>query len=130
MLSSHEPISNPELGQRDARSRRVDLDLLAQVANNDPQIVRVVEMRAAPDVLHDLLPRHDLAGVLRENLQHQIFLRPEDQPLAAERAGTSGQIDFKRTDRNDGIAARHGRARPQRGARPRDSSPIANGLTT
>src|SRR2546430_8920506 len=64
-------ISDAKLGQQNARPGRIDLDLFAQVAHHDAQVVRVVEMRGAPDLPHDLLTRHDLAGVLRQNLDRK-----------------------------------------------------------
>ena len=67
------------------RPTSVRLDLFAQVAHHDAQVVRVVEMRGAPDLPNDLLTRHDLAGVLRQNLQYQIFLRTKDNPFAVDR---------------------------------------------
>ena len=59
--------------------------------------MRVIQVRTAPNLLHDLLTRDHLAGVLRENLQNQILLRTEDKSFAVNRPGTGGQIDFKWT---------------------------------
>src|SRR5262245_62878579 len=81
--------------------------------------MRVLEMRPAPDLLHDLLTRHDLAGVLRPNLQNETFLRTEDKPLAVDRPGAGRQIDFKRAYPDHRIV-RGSDARPQRYACPRD----------
>ena len=81
------PVADPEFGQQNPRPGRVDLDFLAQVADDDAQVMRVVQVRTTPNLLHDLLTRHDLAGVLRENLQDQVFLRAEDKSLAVEGPG-------------------------------------------
>ncbi len=85
----------PRVRSTRSRAGRIDLDLLAQIADDDAQVMRVIEMGVAPNLAHDLLARHDLAGVLRENLQDQIFLRTEDKALAADRPGPGGQIDFQ-----------------------------------
>jgi hypothetical protein len=53
----------------------------AQFADDDVQVMRVIEVRATLNLLHDLLTRHNLAGFPRENLQHQIFLSTEDKYL-------------------------------------------------
>ena len=53
----------------------------AQFADDDAQVMRVIEVRATLNLLHDLLTRHNLAGFPRENLQHQIFLSTEDEYL-------------------------------------------------
>ena len=52
--------------------------------------MRVIQVRIAPNLLHDLLTRDHLAGVLRENLQNQILLRTEDKSFAVNRPGTGG----------------------------------------
>src|SRR3982074_386968 len=80
----------------------------------------VGEEDAPPNRLHDLLSRHDLPGMLREDVQNQIFLRTEREPLAADHPGSRGQIDFKRTDPDYRLAGRRYGAGPQRGARPRN----------
>src|SRR3982074_1757856 len=88
----------------------------------------VVEVGATPNLLHDLLARHDLPGMLREDLQNQIFLRTEHEPLAADHPGSRGQIDFKRTDPDYRLAGRRYRAGPQRGAPPRNQLADTEGL--
>ena len=83
--------------------------------------MRVIQVRTAPNLLHDLLTRDHLAGVLRENLQNQILLRTEDKSFAVNRPGTGGQIDFKWTGSDNWILRRCGDdAGPQRRARPRN----------
>ena len=104
-------IANPELGQQNAWPSRINLDFLAQVADDDAQVMRVVQMRPTPNLLHDLLTRYDPAGVLCENLQDKIFLRAKDKPLAVECPGAGGEVDFKQSDSDDRIAERYDRAR-------------------
>src|SRR5262245_19345421 len=83
--------------------------------------MRVLQVRIAPNLLHDLLTRHDFADVLRENLQNQIFFRTEDKSLAVNHPGTGTQIDFKWTGSDNWILRRRGDdAGPQQGARPRN----------
>src|SRR5215813_7312278 len=83
--------------------------------------MRVIEVRTTPNLLHELLTRDHLAGVLRKNLQHQIFLRTKDKAFAVDRPGAGGQIDFKRADSDDGVVRRGGGdAGSQRRPRPRN----------
>ena len=67
----------------------------AQFADDDAQVMRVIEVRATLNLLHDLLTRHNLAGFPRENLQHQISLSDRGQVFAVNRPGAGGQIDFQ-----------------------------------
>src|SRR5204863_8953666 len=72
-LGRHEPISDTEFGQQDARLGRIDLDLLPQLAHEDAQIMRVVQVRRAPDLLEQELVGDDVSRVLRQELQQPIF---------------------------------------------------------
>src|SRR5262245_52571021 len=47
-FSHRQTITDAELGQQDIRLSRVGLDLAAQLAHEDAQIMRVVEMLVAP----------------------------------------------------------------------------------
>src|SRR5215475_13467291 len=117
----HQPITDSQFGQQNAWPSRIDLNLFAQFADDDAQVMRVIDVRTTPNLLHDLLTRDHFAGVLRENLQHQILLWTEDKVFAINRPGARGQIDFKRADTDDGIVRRGGGdAAPQRRPRPRD----------
>src|SRR5262245_66455788 len=120
-LLLHQPITDSEFGQQNAWPGRIDLNLFAQFADDDAQVMRVIDVRTTPNLLHDLLTRDHLAGVLRENLQHQIFFRTEDKAFAVDRPGAGGQIDFKRADSDDGAVRRcDGNVGPQHSARSRD----------
>jgi len=66
----HQAITDSQFGQQNAWSGRLDLNLFAQFAGDDAQVMRVIEVRATLNLLHDLLTCHNLAGFLRENLQH------------------------------------------------------------
>ena len=74
--NNHSPF-----GQQNAWPGRIDLDLFVQFADDDAQVMRVIEVRATLNLLHDLLTRHNLADFPRENLPHQIFLSTEDKYL-------------------------------------------------
>ena len=53
----------------------IALDLGAQLADEHPQILRVVLVRGAPDGGEDLAVRHHPAGVARERAQQVVFAR-------------------------------------------------------
>src|SRR5262249_11683995 len=56
-------IADAQFSQQDAGTGRINLDLLAQIAYDDAQIVSILEVGAAPDLFHDLLAGHDLPGM-------------------------------------------------------------------
>src|SRR5437016_4005032 len=60
------PIADARLGQHDLRVVGLVLDLLAQLADIDPQILRVLDMRRPPDRGEDLLVRQHPASVAGE----------------------------------------------------------------
>ena len=100
--NNHSPF-----GQQNAWPGRIDLDLFVQFADDDAQVMRVIEVRATLNLLHDLLTRHNLADFPRENLPHQIFLSTEDKYLpsivperVAKLISTAGS--------DDGIVRRRG----------------------
>ena len=54
-LWGEEAVADAELGQEDARLRGVGLNLLPQLAHEDAQIVGVLQVRRAPDLLEQEL---------------------------------------------------------------------------
>src|SRR5438552_12722276 len=69
------PIADARLGQHDLRVIGLVLDLLPQLADIDPQILRVLDMRRAPDRGEDLLVRQHPASVAGEERQQIELLR-------------------------------------------------------
>ena len=108
----YQAITDSQFGQQNAWSGRIDLNLFAQFVDDDPQVMRVIAVRAILNLLHDLLTRHNLAGFPRENLQHQISLSDRGQVFAVNRPGADGQIDFKAAGSDDGIVRRRGGGGP------------------
>jgi hypothetical protein len=78
----HQPITDSQFGQQNAWPGRIDLNRFAQFADDDAQVIRVIEVRTTPTLLHDLTRDH-LAGVVRG--PNQIFLRTEDKSFASPR---------------------------------------------
>src|SRR5262245_1809402 len=73
------PIPNPGLGQDDLRIIRPRLDLLPELADIDPQILRVLGMRWSPDGGKDLAMRHHAPGMPRQKRQQlELFRRQPD----------------------------------------------------
>ena len=83
----------------------------AQFANDDVQVMRVIEVRATLNLLHDLLTRHNLAGFPRKNPPPDI---PFDRGpvFAVNRPGAARQIDFTAAGSDDGIVRRRGGGGP------------------
>ena len=78
----HQAVTASQFGQQNAWPGRIDLNRFAQFADDDAQVMRVIEVRTTPTLLHDLTRDH-LAGVVRE--PNQIFLRTEDKSFALPR---------------------------------------------
>jgi hypothetical protein len=88
----YQAITDSQLGQQNVWSGRIDLNLFAQFADDDAQVMRVIEVLATLNLLHDLLTRHNLAGFPRDNLPHQIFLSDRGQVFAVNCPGAGGQF--------------------------------------
>ena len=99
-----QPIADAELGQQDARLGRIVLDLLPQLAHEDAQIVRVVQVRRAPHFLEQELVGHDVAGVLGEQLQQPVFLRRQHHARAVDGDDARRQVDRERPDLDHRLA--------------------------
>src|SRR5205085_4701804 len=82
-----EPVADAKLGQQDTRLGRVDLDLLADAAHKNPQIMRVVEVTRPPNLAEQLLVGDDLASMLSENLQQFVLLARRREPGRLEQDG-------------------------------------------
>src|ERR1035441_10623908 len=65
-----EAISHPRLGQDVLRRTGIGLQLLAQLANEDPQIFVLLSAVAAPYGIQDCAMGQDLAWMLRHVQQH------------------------------------------------------------
>lgn len=98
----HQAISDSQFGQQNAWPGRIDFNRFAQFADDDAQVMRIIEVRATPNLLHDLLTRDHLAGVVR--VPNQIFLRTETSRLPPAKlviawprrpAGASLQFSFR-----------------------------------
>src|SRR5262249_42891005 len=63
------PGARAGLGQDDLRVVGLGLDLLAELADVNAQVLRVLGVRRAPDCSEDLLVGYDLAGVPCEERQ-------------------------------------------------------------
>src|SRR6266852_347024 len=53
----HQPITDSQFGQQNAWPGWIDLNLFAQFAHDNAQVMRVIEVRTTPNLLHDLLTR-------------------------------------------------------------------------
>src|SRR4249919_3999591 len=71
----HKAVSDTQLGDQNLRGVRMRLDLLAQLANEDAQIMSVVNVDRSPDLLEQMLVGDDVACMLRKHLEQAIFLR-------------------------------------------------------
>ena len=68
----------------------------AQFAHDDAQVMRVIEVRTTPTLLHDLTRDH-LASVVRG--PNQIFLRTEDKSFVSRGGGVIPAADIGSVDR-------------------------------
>src|SRR4051812_49025050 len=68
-----DPIADAGFGEDDLRVFRVGLDLLANLADIDAQILGIAHVRGTPHGLKDLAMGHDLASVAREEREQLEF---------------------------------------------------------
>ncbi len=81
------------------------LDLLPQLAHEDAEVMRVVDVDRAPDFFQQVLVRDHVAGVLRQHLEQPVFLRRQRQALVVEQHRARGEIDDQRADFDNRLAA-------------------------
>src|SRR5215831_3297295 len=80
-LLLHQPITDSQFGQQNAWPGRIDLNRFAQFAHDDAQVMRIIDVRTAPNLLHDLTRAH-LAGVARGPNQYSFGPRTSRLPPA------------------------------------------------
>src|SRR5947199_2959862 len=68
-----EPVADAGFGQRELRALGIGLDLLAELADIDAQILRVSEL--VPQLLQEEAVGQHLAGVLHQHAQEIVLLR-------------------------------------------------------
>jgi hypothetical protein len=78
-----EAVADPRLGQDMAGFGRVGLDLLTEVADEDPQVLGLCDVVSAPDCGEQRAMREDFTGVSEEVNQKIEFLRRQMQLLPA-----------------------------------------------
>ncbi len=71
------------------------LDLLPELADIDPQILRVLGMSRSPNRRENLPVRHDPPGMLRQKRQELQFFGRQLQLGAAARDAMANGIDFQ-----------------------------------
>lgn len=73
--------------------------LLPQAGDEDPQIVPVLDVAGAPDILEELALRHHAPGVGREQREQTVLDRRQMNCLACARDGTADEVDGDLADR-------------------------------
>jgi hypothetical protein len=88
-----ETVAYARLGNQKARIIGVGFDLLSQLANQNPQILDVLVLSSAPDVLEQMVVRHNEADVGRQNMDQAILFSRQPDLLLVERNRSGDQID-------------------------------------
>src|SRR5215213_8392244 len=91
LLAGPEPVANPCLGQDVVWLSWILLELLAQLAHVDPEVLHV-HLRT-PDLLHDHALGEHLAGVDDEEAQDVPFLVREPYLRTAHRHEPARQVN-------------------------------------
>ena len=69
LLLSLQAITDPKLGQNMLRARRVVFKLLAQTADEHPEVLNLLGVRRPPDLPQQMAMRLHLSGVGHEMAQ-------------------------------------------------------------
>src|SRR5829696_6121147 len=96
-----QPVADARLSQNDRRLGRVRLDLLSQLSNIDPQILRVALMGGTPHGVQHLFVGHNLAGVPRKKSQEFELLRREPYLFAVAANAAARDVDLQSVDPDD-----------------------------
>ena len=84
MPEVHKAVADAALRQNVLRVRRVFLDLLAQVVDVQPDVVRLVAVLVAPDLRQQLIVRNCPARVLDQVVEQAVLGRAQLDPLAVD----------------------------------------------
>src|SRR6267142_5880401 len=90
-----QPIADAEFRQQDLGPVWINLDFLSQLAHEDPQVLRVVDMRLPPHRLEQVLVRYDFTRVLGEDLEQAILFGRKIKALAIEFNRAGCKVDDK-----------------------------------
>ncbi len=107
----------------------VGLDLLAQLADIDPQILRI-DRFVVPDLAQQVLVRQHLAGMDRKLLEDFVFLGRELDVLRAAPHQAAHQVDAEIAAGEGSLGALLLQAMAQGARRRAISSSAPNGLVT
>jgi len=70
-------IADAELSQQDLGSIWINLDFLSQLAHEDSQVLRIVDVSLPPHRFEQVLVSYDFSWVLSEHLEQTIFFGRE-----------------------------------------------------
>src|SRR5262249_9795492 len=96
-LLSIEPVADPWLGENVTRVRRVGLDLLSQLSNEDAQILSLFSVITAPNRTEQRMVSQDFVCV-PDKVSHQFtFLGRQAELLVTLGRGMGSEVDAKIT---------------------------------
>ena len=98
-----EPIADTCLGANVPEPIRVRLQLLAELADHDTQVLDVD--RPAPDLADQILVGEDLAGVLHQDTEHLVFARRQVDRVVAEPDAPVDEVDREMSGAEHGLLA-------------------------
>src|SRR6266446_8450811 len=90
-----QPIADAEFRQQDLGPVWINLDFLSQLAHEDPQVLRVVDMRLPPHRLEQVLVRYDFSRVLGEDLEQAILFGRKVKAFTLQLHRTGCKVDDK-----------------------------------
>src|SRR5579871_1012412 len=117
LIRRPQAIADAGLGQYELRPLRIDLDLLAELADIDPQILRIGQL--VPELLEQEAMGQHLAGVLHQDAQELIFLRRQFDLALADLHDAAHQVDREIAGAKHRPLAMDLQLMPQRRAQPR-----------
>jgi transposase len=129
-LEIDKTIPDSAFGQNVLRVCRVLFDLLAQIGDIEPQVVRLIAVLRTPHLAQELLVGHHIPGILHQVVQQPILGRAQVHPFAVHQHLASGKVDLKSVVYlHQGLRRwRRGIVAPQHGANATHQFPVTERL--
>src|SRR5579885_2128409 len=88
-------VADARLVDEPSRSRGIGFELVAKLVHVNPEIIPLLDVGRAPDLVQKLALGDDLAGVLREEAEQLVLRRREMDFTALHEHETFDEVDLE-----------------------------------